>query len=161
MLMSAKALLLILVANSAPILIRRLPLIDKFSYPLDCRLRFVDGRRLLGDTKTWRGVIAAVIATMLCAATIRSGWVTGLVVAIFAMLGDSLSSFVKRRMGKPPSAMATGLDQIPESLLPLICLHYIWQLTWLNVATLVIIFVILDFVLSRILFRLHIRNRPY
>ena len=34
-----------------------------------------------------------------------------------AMLGDALSSFIKRRMGAAPSSRATGLDQIPEALL--------------------------------------------
>jgi hypothetical protein len=38
------------------------------------------------------------------------------------MAGDLLSSFVKRRLNLPPSSRATGLDQIPESLLPaLVC----------------------------------------
>ena len=32
----------------------------------------------------------------------------------------SLSSFIKRRLRRPPSSMARGLDQIPESLLPLL-----------------------------------------
>jgi CDP-diglyceride synthetase len=161
MLMSAKALLLVLVANSAPILVRRLPLLDKLSYPLDCGIRFVDGSRLLGYTKTWRGMIAAVLVTMLCSIAMQSGWFAGLVVALFAMLGDSFSSFIKRRLTMAPSTMAIGLDQIPESLLPLVCLHYLWQLGWLEVGVLVLLFVILDLVLSRILFYLHIRKRPY
>lgn len=161
MLMSAKALLLILVANSAPILIRHFSMVEKFSYPLDCGLRFVDGRRVLGDSKTWRGIIAAIIATLLCSVLIQTGWVTGVVVAVAAMLGDSLSSFVKRRLGIAPSAMAIGLDQIPESLLPLCCLHYFWQLAWFDIGVLVVLFLILELVVSRILFRLRIRNRPY
>jgi len=159
--MSVKALLLILVANSTPILIRHFPAIEKFSYPLDCRLRFVDGGRLLGDTKTWRGVLAAVLATMFCSVLIQTGWLTGVLVAGIAMLGDSLSSFIKRRLGMAPSAKAFGLDQVPESLLPLIYLHFLWQLGWFEIGGLVLIFLILDIVLSRILFRLHIRNRPY
>ncbi len=161
MLISGKALLLVLVANSAPILIRQLSVLAKFSYPLDCGLRFVDGKRLLGDTKTWRGVLAAVLITMFCSVLIQTGWLTGVVVAVIAMLGDSLSSFVKRRLGMAPSAMAFGLDQIPESLLPLIYLHYLWQLDWFKVGGLVLAFLLLEIVLSRILFRLHIRNRPY
>lgn len=157
----AEALLLVVVANSVPILVRLLPLTAKYSFPLDCRYRFIDGKRLLGDSKTWRGVVASLLATMLCSTMFQTGWVTGMVVALSAMLGDSLSSFAKRRLGLAPSARAIGLDQVPESLLPFIVLHYRWQLTWSEVGLLTVFFVILDLLLSRILFRLNIRKRPY
>lgn len=160
-LMSGLAFLFILVANSAPILIRSLPLFEKFTQPLDCHLRFMDGRRLLGDTKTWRGMLAAIILTSVVSALLQTGWLTGAVVGLLAMLGDSLSSFSKRRFGMAPSAMAIGIDQIPESLLPLIYLHYSWQLGWLRVCLLVLVFIILELALSRLLYRMHIRKRPY
>lgn len=156
-----EALVLVLVANSAPILIRQIPLIDKLSYPLDCYVKFLDGQRVLGSSKTWRGVFAAMLATMLCSAGLNSGWVIGLVVGFLAMLGDSLSSFIKRRLGMPPSHMALGIDQIPESLLPFIYLNYIWHFGGLYIWVLVSLFMILELLLSRILFRLHIRKRPY
>lgn len=152
---------LILIANSAPILIRRFTFLAKFSYPLDCGISFTDHRRLLGPSKTWRGVVAAVLATMFCSALIQTGWFAGIMVAGLAMLGDSLSSFIKRRLAMAPSTMAIGLDQIPESLLPSIWLHYYWQLTWYEVGVLVVLFMVLELVSSRILFRLHIRKRPY
>lgn len=156
-----KALLLILVANSAPILISLVPYVDKLSYPLDGKFKFFDGRRWLGDNKTWRGVIAAMLATSICAVVIQSGWILGLIVGVLAMLGDSISSFMKRRLAMTPSAMALGIDQVPESLLPLIYLQYRWSLDWYSVLLVVLLFAILEIILSRILFRLHIRKRPY
>ena len=159
--MLGKALFLVLVANSAPILIRQIPFLGKFTYPLDCNVRFFDGRRLLGTSKTWRGLIAAILATLLCSFALQTGWFTGLAVGSLAMLGDSLSSFIKRRLAMPPSHMALGLDQIPESLLPIIYLHYLWQFDWQYIWVLVLIFTILELMLSRILFLLHIRKRPY
>jgi len=156
-----EAILLVVVANGAPILVRLLPMADRFTYPLDCRLRFIDGERILGDSKTWRGLLASVFATALCSVAIQTGWVTGIVVALTAMIGDSLSSFIKRRLGLAPSTMAVGLDQIPESLLPFIFLHFRGQLTWPEVGLLLILFVVSDLLLSQIFFRLHIRKRPY
>ena len=100
-----KALLLILVANSAPILIAQLPYIKKLSNPLDGGFNFFDGRRWLGDSKTWRGVIAATLATSMCSVVIQSGWISGLMVGVLAMLGDSISSFMKRRLAMAPSTM--------------------------------------------------------
>lgn len=161
MLIEGKALLLVLVANSAPILIRQLPYINKLSCPLDGGLNFFDGRRWLGDSKTWRGVIAAVVLTMLCAVVIHSDYLTGTIVGALAMLGDSVSSFVKRRLSMTPSTMALGIDQIPESVLPLIYLQHRWSLDWYSILVLVLLFIVLELVLSRVLFRLHIRKRPY
>jgi CDP-archaeol synthase len=47
-------------------------------------------------------------------------WTTGLLVGAAAMAGDLFSSFLKRRLDLPPSSKATGLDQVPESLIPLL-----------------------------------------
>ncbi len=60
------------------------------------------------------------LATPLAAWLIGLSWQLGVVVAALAIAGDLLSSFVKRRMGLASSSMAIGLDQIPESLLPLL-----------------------------------------
>lgn len=156
-----EALTLILVANSAPILIRHVPLLNRLEYPLDCNVKFFDGRPLLGASKTWRGLIAAVSATLLFSAILDIDWHTGLFVGLLAMFGDSISSFIKRRLAMAPSDMAVGIDQIPESLIPAIYLYTIWELGWISVMTVVFSFFVLELLLSRIMYRLHIRKRPY
>jgi CDP-2,3-bis-(O-geranylgeranyl)-sn-glycerol synthase len=82
-------------------------------------------------------------------------------VAITAMIGDLLSSFIKRRMGIAPSDRAIGLDQIPESLLPLLACAFFLPLTFFDVAVATLIFFVGELALSRVLFKLHIRDRPY
>ena len=77
------------------------------------------------------------------------------------MLGDLFSSFVKRRLHLPLHAQAFGLDQIPEALLPLLIVKEQFNLTSNDIAVLVIAFIVLELVLSRILFRLKIRDRPF
>ena len=77
------------------------------------------------------------------------------------MGGDLLSSFIKRRLGLETSARATGLDQIPESLIPALLCARDLGLDWLDVATATVAFVIGELILSKILYRLHIRKRPY
>jgi hypothetical protein len=57
--------------------------------------------------------------------------------------------------------MALGLDQVPESLFPLLACRLLLLLTWLDIGVAVILFVAGELVLSRILFKLHIRDRPY
>jgi CDP-2,3-bis-(O-geranylgeranyl)-sn-glycerol synthase len=77
------------------------------------------------------------------------------------MLGDVLSSFVKRRLGVPPGEMAFGLDQIPESLLPLLAVAGEYRLGWDDILILVVAFTLFDLIVSRLLYRLHLRKRPF
>ena len=88
-------------------------------------------------------------------------WNIGLVVACGAMVGDCLSSFVKRRLNMPSSSMALGLDQIPESLLPLLGVWYQLSLTLEGIVGTVTGFFLLELGLSLILYKLHIRKHPY
>src|SRR3954465_4915355 len=61
------------------------------------------------------------------------------------------SSFLKRRMGLPIHAQASGLDQILEAGLPLLLLRRPLDLSWLEIAALVGAFVVLEVVLSPVL----------
>ena len=153
-------LVLLLVANGAPVILENL-FRGRFGYPVDGGARFLDRKPLLGASKTWRGLLGSVLVTTLVAEGIGLGAQTGLIVAAAAMLGDLCSSFTKRRLGIPPSGMAFGLDQVPEALLPLLALRTAMDLSGGQIIALVAVFTLLELLLSRILFRLRIRNRPY
>lgn len=153
-------LLFLFVANGMPIVTGWL-LGRHYSHPIDggCTLR--DDYPLFGKNKTVRGLVSALFVTTLLATIFGFTWQLGLLLALFAMLGDLLSSFIKRRRGMPSGSRALGLDQIPESLLPLLVCQQLVDLTWPNVALLVLLFLLADLLLSRWLYRLHIRRRPY
>ncbi|WP_245471213.1 CDP-archaeol synthase [Bradyrhizobium genosp. SA-3] len=85
----------------------------------------------------------------------------GAIVAVAAMAGDLFSSFVKRRLNSPPSSQALGLDQIPESVFPMLACRGALSLTIADVALGVGIFFIGAVILSRFLFRVHLRDEPY
>ena len=87
--------------------------------------------------------------------------VLGLLVGSFAMAGDLASSFSKRRLNLPPSSRASGLDQVPESLFPLLACRNLLSLAAADIAVGVVIFFIGEVVLSRLLYALHLRDRPY
>ena len=155
-----KALLLLLVANGAPILARKL-FDQRFDRPIDGGIEFFDGKPLLGPKKTYRGLIASVIMTSLAAIVLDlPAWI-GVLVALLSMLGDLISSFIKRRMGLDSSDKSLGIDQIPESLIPLWVLHDELGLNTLDILVLVVMFFILEIFLSRILYHLNIRDRPH
>jgi hypothetical protein len=88
-------------------------------------------------------------------------WRAGALVGASAMAGDCLASFLKRRLGLGVSSMALGLDQIPESLLPAISMRAYVQLTTIDVLMVVLIFFFAELALSRVFFRLGLRERPY
>ena len=88
-----KLLVLIIVANLAPIVGQRM-LGNRFASPLDCGLRFLDGRPLLGPSKTWRGYLFSILITSACAWVEGLDMATGLVFSLAALLGDSVTSLI-------------------------------------------------------------------
>lgn len=160
LLLHLKLLLLLGIANGAPLFGYTL-LRQRFGYPLDAGKRLSDGRPLFGASKTVRGVLLALITTPLAAVLLGLDGQTGLLIGAFAMLGDLASSFVKRRLGMPSSSQAFGLDQIPESLLPLLAVRGRLALTGTEITFLVGAFLVLELLVSRVLFKFRLRDQPY
>ena len=158
--LSLVLLLLLGIANGAPIITKSL-LGQRFATPLDLGLILPDGQPLFGCAKTFRGLVVSVACTALAAETLGLGWRIGAGIAASSMLGDLASSFLKRRLRLPPHAQAFGLDQIPEALLPLLVFRAHLNLNWWEIGVLVAVFIVLEILLSRLLFRLRIRDRPY
>lgn len=95
--------------------------------PMDFRRTLRDGRRVLGDGKTWRGLAGGIVSGFVLGlvlqgiATLSSPrlsfgeWpgVIGILVLlpVGALLGDLLGAFVKRRLGLERGSKAPGLDQ--------------------------------------------------
>jgi CDP-diglyceride synthetase len=156
----AQLLTLLAVANGTPVIAAKL-LGKERATPLDGNATLSDGRPLFGSSKTLRGVILSVAITTACAPLIGLDWEVGFVVASGAMIGDLFSSFVKRRLGMSASSKFIGLDQIPESLLPLLVCMALLPLTPLSVAIATLLFFVGALVLSRVFFKLNIRDRPY
>ena len=155
-----KLLVLLALANGTPVLAKKV-LGGRFAHPLDGNAVFLDRRPLFGRSKTIRGVALAVLVTTLGAPQIGFEWQIGVVVGGLAMAGDLVSSFVKRRVGLPSSSQASGLDQVPEALFPLLGCRDLLSLTIADIAAGVALFFIGDVVASRLLYRAHLRDRPY
>jgi CDP-2,3-bis-(O-geranylgeranyl)-sn-glycerol synthase len=158
--LAIKLLLLLLAANGSPVLAKWL-LRDKWAYPLDGGLRFADGRPLLGHSKTIRGVLTGTLATAALAPLLGISWTTGALLGLASLAGDAFSSFIKRRCKIPPSGRALGVDQIPEALLPLWLFRNALGLDPVSLLVLVCLFTVGGLALSRVMFRLGVRDRPY
>lgn len=114
-------------ANMAPVLVQgRLRTLER---PMDLGATF-RGRRVLGDHKTWRGLVAGVATAVavfwLQQLVYRTGWlhvlaridygtaslVTGLMLGIGTLLGDAVKSFFKRQLDIAPGKTWLGFDQL-------------------------------------------------
>lgn len=156
----SQLLFLLMLANGTPVAAKKI-FGDRYSYPLDCNLRFFDGRPLLGRSKTIRGILLAVLVTTAAAPLIGLGWEIGVLAGSFAMIGDLLSSFAKRRLALPSSSRASGVDQIPESLFPLLACRNLLGLQAGDIVVCLMMFFIGEVVLSRVLYAVRLRDRPY
>ncbi len=118
-------------SNTAPVLVAKVPVLKKFTYPADFYKK-LNGKRILGDHKTIRGFIAGILTAILITALekqiyLSSEWVRGIVpldygtfdVLLFgflsgagALLGDSVKSFFKRQLEIKPGKAWIPFDQI-------------------------------------------------
>ena len=155
-----RLLLLVVLANAMPVVAKKV-LGDRFSRPLDGDARCRDGQPLFGASKTMRGILLSVLATVIGAYLSGLGYKTGAMVGSTAMAGDLFSSFLKRRMKLPPSSRAIGLDQVPESLFPLLACRRPFSLTAFDTVATVMAFFIGEILISRILYKFRLRDRPY
>ncbi len=120
-------------ANGAPVIANKIPYLNRFATPVDFGAHF-RGRRLLGDNKTWRGVITGVVVAMLTCViqghvfsrslylqNIFSGtsyselspWLIGLLLGVGAIfVGDVMESLIKRLRGIPSGESWFPFDQL-------------------------------------------------
>jgi len=156
----AQVLLFILpayIANATPVIFGG-------GMPVDFRKKFTDKERVLGDGKTWRGLLAGIcfgsltgfVESQLCSTAVLSLSVCldflpiGIVLSLGTMLGDLAGSFVKRRMrikrGQPSLildqlsflffALLLSIPYVPSGFLALDSLVFLVVLTYLlHVAT--------------------------
>lgn len=146
--------------NAAPIVFSGL-LGNRAAWPVDAGRLAPDGYRWLGATKTWRGLLSSGLAGAGLAALLSLPTGFGVGFAALTMLGDLISSFIKRRLGLESSARVTFLDQLPESVAPLL---YAWAeglVSLLVGVQVVVLFFLFDTLVSPLLFRLGIRRHPH
>jgi hypothetical protein len=158
--LGARLLVLLAAANVAPMLLKRV-LGARWGAAIDGGLRFVDGRPLLGPSKTWRGIVGAVVTTALVAPMLGFDLQAGAIAGFGSMAGDLLSSFTKRRLGVPSSGQAFGIDQVPEALVPLLLLRAMLDLSWAMVAGVTLAFLLCETPAAWLSYRLGIRETPW
>jgi CDP-2,3-bis-(O-geranylgeranyl)-sn-glycerol synthase len=143
------------IANSTPVIFGG-------GMPVDFRKKFIDRERILGDGKTWRGLLAGIcfgsltgfVESQLCFLGILPICLNflpiGIALSLGTMLGDLAGSFMKRRMkikrGQPSLildqlsflifALLFSIPYVPAGFFALDSLVFLFVLTYLlHVAT--------------------------
>jgi len=117
--------------NLAPILARKIPLLEKYTYPIDFKKKFRK-KRVFGDHKTMRGLLAGVVAgivTVYIQVLLYNHFqffkdislfdynrinpfLLGFLSAFGALFGDAMKSFFKRQLGIAEGKSWFPFDQI-------------------------------------------------
>jgi len=120
-----KLLILIWFINFVPPFVAQI-FETKWNRPVDGGYCFIDGKQLFGGHKTIRGVMAGIISGGVIGLIVGLPLWIGLGAGFLSMVGDLLSSFLKRRLSLPDGEAVPALDQVPEGLLPFILIapHY-------------------------------------
>lgn len=125
--------------------------------PVDFGRSMKDGRRVLGDGKTYRGLFCGVLAGIIIGIiqivlVSMFGWNTlpqhtllsVILLSLGALLGDMGKSFFKRRLGKERGAKWPVADQY-DLVIGAFLLTFIFDSAWLyaNITLLILIIIII------------------
>lgn len=146
MLHPAVALLLAFVTNTAAWLAGHL-VPARWRLPLDGGASLWDRQRILGNHKTWAGLIAGLLACGVVAMLLRQPFLLGAAFGALSLAGDCASSFIKRRLRILPGAEIPLLDQLPEALVPLLVLAHPLGLSMAAVLAVAAVFALADLAL--------------
>ena len=178
----AKTLLMMYVTLFSPILSGvfnmiwcKVPVLNCLKYPMDFNKKFIDGKRIFGDNKTWKGFVGYLVLNILI--TVIWGFVcngcginhlnyfyvnnnntiifnifTGLLLGLGYSLFELPNSFIKRRLGIEEGKSTNGLKKIFFIFLDLGILLYLLY---------VLVGAITHIVFNMILYFLHLRKNMF
>jgi len=150
--------------------------------PIDLGRNFVDGKRILGDGKTYRGFVGGIAGGVFAAnlqygiekalglrvyASLPYGEFFGLtlLLAFGAMLGDSLGSFIKRRFGYERGASFPIIDQLAFLFVALLVASFssgFWKLfTYDVIVAAVVLTPLLHVSVNYIAYKLNLKEVPW
>ncbi|WFO76306.1 CDP-2,3-bis-(O-geranylgeranyl)-sn-glycerol synthase [Desulfurococcaceae archaeon MEX13E-LK6-19] len=100
-----------MIANAMPVLLKK-------GRPIDSGKLFIDGKRILGDGKTWEGLLIGSIGGFLASLAVSLFFREEPLLPIFfaasiaGLLGDICESFFKRRLGIQRGEPLPVFDQL-------------------------------------------------
>ena len=166
-------------ANLAAFASGKIKVLRKYNFPVDCYLK-VRGKRLLGNHKTVRGFLAAVIFGIIACALeigayqnsfvirelvpidyyIINPVILGALLGFGALFGDSVKSFFKRQKGLQPGRSWFPFDQIDYILGGIVFSLFYLQLPFYYYLLICFVWFLLHPLTTFIGFLLKLRRKP-
>lgn len=112
----------------------------RFKRQLDGGRTWFDGRPIFGAHKTAGGILISLLGGTAVFFLLGVTWQVAAMAALLAMLGDLLSSFIKRRLALASGQSVVALDQVFESLLPTLYLSTALDLGFGRIVLIVVLF---------------------
>jgi CDP-diglyceride synthetase len=160
------------------------PLLDGLRRPIDAGRRAADGRRLLGDNKTWKGLAGMVALTALWSGLVDlaiehlgGAWprapfapaVLGALLGLAYALAELPNSYLKRRLDIAPGTNGSGwlgrafivVDQTDSVLGCLLVALLLTPLGWTEAGVIVVLCAALHLGVNRMLFHLRLKGQKY
>lgn len=158
------------VANAAPPVANKIPLLNRWKTPIDFGTT-VRGKRTLGKNKTWRGLL---FGTLLGGVTswllyphlgtdtgnTLEHFLIGCALGMGALLGDALESFAKRQKGIESGNSWLGFDQLDYVLGAILFSLPFIRLQFTEYVVVVAVFLVLHFIVSYISYHLGFKDKP-
>ncbi len=148
-------------ANATPVVLGGGP-------PLDGGKKFIDGRRVFGDGKTVRGFVVGIAAGTaigvlqgIAKGPLSHYLLLGFLLALGALLGDLMGSFIKRRLGIERGGALPGLDQLGFVIIALLLASPVEVPSWQVIVAIFLITPALHLATNFIGYKLRLKSRPY
>jgi|ECHhosMinimDraft_1075155.scaffolds.fasta_scaffold01770_4 CDP-2,3-bis-(O-geranylgeranyl)-sn-glycerol synthase len=139
--------------------------------PIDKKITMRDGRRVLGDGKTWEGFFVGMTFGTCVGIGISNflgiSWIlVGFSSSLGALLGDIMGAFIKRRLGMERGARAPILDQLDFVFGSTVLLYIQSLYTTLfpsiyNIITEIILALLLHVLTNKIAYKMGLKDVPW
>ncbi|MEO8784781.1 MAG: CDP-archaeol synthase [Candidatus Saccharimonadales bacterium] len=157
------------VANATPVLANKIPLIRSWRTPVDFGKSW-RSKRLLGNNKTWRGILTGTLLAGLTGLLIYQFWQLqtswpaafglSLLMGLGALLGDAVESGIKRRLGIAAGHSWFPWDQIDYIIGGLALVYAFSDLTLRRVGLIFAIFFVLHLLTAYLAYLAGLKERP-
>lgn len=167
------------IANILPLLVAKIPVLKKFSYPLDF-YRYFNKKRILGNHKTLRGIVVGVSGGILGVYVQQyfyhqysfihsfvplnynaiNATLLGVLMGVGALAGDSVKSFIKRQKKIKPGESWFPYDQMDYILGAIVLSAFYLPLSFFHYVLAVILWVLLHLVTTTVAYFIGFKKKP-
>jgi CDP-2,3-bis-(O-geranylgeranyl)-sn-glycerol synthase len=136
------------------------PVIFGGGAPLDGGVNWLDGKPFLGGHKTTKGTIFGIVIGTIVG-LVQGNLLGGALQSVGAMLGDIITSFLKRRINIEPGESFPLADQLDFILFAVILSYPIQYQSWETTILIIIVTLPLHYLTNVIAYFLGLKKHPW